>query len=309
MTCPNCRNSLSVIRKGFYSRQNALYGRCQRFLCKCCRSWFSQTSGTLDEGQKRPDLHQPIFSLLVSGVSQRRAAKLCTTTQITVARKLVRMATFARAAQEHRLAEMENSVKAAVFDEMETYDHSKCKPVAIAVAVQDATRIILAAEAASMPAKGRLAEISRRRYGKRRDDRKVALRKVLASIARVASAHLVVKSDECPRYPGLVRTYLSGAEHKTFKGRRGCVVGQGELKAGGRDPLFSLNHSCAMVRDNVKCLSRRTWCTTKRIDRLQCSLDLYVCWHNAVINVPTAGSNKMKAVKNRNPVAFLNPST
>ena len=99
-----------------------------------------------------------------------------------------------------------------------------------------------------------------------------------------AADRKTVKSDQCPRYLGLVRKHLPGAEHKTFKGRRGCVVGQGELKAGGRDPLYSLNQTCAMVRDNVKCLSRKTWCTTKRIDRLQCRLDLYVCWHNAVID-------------------------
>ena len=36
------------------------------------------------------------------------------------------------------------------------------------------------------------------------------------------------------------------------KGRKPDVVGQGELKAGGFDSLFALNHSCAMIRDNIK---------------------------------------------------------
>src|SRR5690606_19374474 len=64
---------------------------------------------------------------------------------------------------------------------------------------------------------------------------------------------------------------------------RACVVGQGEMKAGGFDPLFSLNHTCAMYRDNTKRLSRRSWCTTKRVDRLQCLLELYTVFHNEVI--------------------------
>jgi hypothetical protein len=51
-------------------------------------------------------------------------------------------------------------------------------------------------------------------------------------------------------------------------------VGQGELKRGGFDPLFSLNHTAAMFRDRLKRLSHRTWCTTKRPDRLQLLLDL-----------------------------------
>ncbi len=294
MRCPRCETSLSVIKKGYFQRKNTPTEKRQRFLCKGCTSWFSQTSGSLNEGQKRPDLHHPIFMLLISGVSQRRAAKLCSTTQITVARKLVRMAKFSQAAHAARLAGMRKSVKTAVFDEMEAFEHSKCKPVAIAVAVEEGSRIILSATAASMPAKGRLAAISRRRYGKRVDRRKHSLAKALATISHVASADLVVKSDQCPRYPKLVRKYLPGAEHKTFKGRRGCVVGQGELKAGGWDPLFSLNHTCAMVRDNVKCLSRRTWCTTKRVDRLQCRLDLYVGAHNVMIDLKHQGRGAQK---------------
>ena len=136
--------------------------------------------------------------------------------------------------------------------------------------------------------------LSRRRYGKRVDQRKYALGVALAAISHVASADFLVKSDQCPPYPKLVRQHLPGAKHKTFKGRRGCVVGQGELKAGGWDPLFSLNHTCAMVRDNVKCLSRRTWCTTKRVDRLQCRLDLYVGAHNAMIDLKHQGRGAQK---------------
>ena len=294
MQCPRCETSLSVIKKGYFQRKNTSSEKRQRFLCKSCKSTFSQTSGSLDEGQKRPDLHHPIFMLLISGVSQRRAAKLCSTTQITVARKLVRMAKFSQAAHAARLAGMRKSVKTAVFDEMEAFEHSKCKPVAIAVAVEEGSRIILSATAASMPAKGRLAAISWLRYGKRVDHRKHALGKALATISHVASADLLVKSDQCPRYPKLVRQHLPSAKHKTFKGRRGCVVGQGELKGGGWDPLFSLNHTCAMVRDNVKCLSRRTWCTTKRVDRLQCRLDLYVGAHNAMIDLKHQGRGAQK---------------
>lgn len=296
MECPKCRSSKCAIRKGFFPHRTIPGGRSQRFLCKKCHVWFSQTNGTMNARQRRPDLHRPIFNLIVSGVSQRRIALLCATTQITVARKLVLMAKFANSDQNRRLSRMKHSVETADFDEMETSEHTKCKPVAIAAAVQEPTRIILRLKAASMPAKGRLAKISRRRYGKRRDDRKSALSAVLQDIAGVAKHGLIVKSDQCPRYPDLVKKHLPTAVHKTFKGRRGCVVGLGELKAGGRDPLFSLNQTCAMVRDNLKCLARRTWCTNKRIDRLQCRLDLYVCAHNAGIEIRSeTGGRQAKA--------------
>jgi hypothetical protein len=98
-------------------------------------------------------------------------------------------------------------------------------------------------------------------------------------MGELGTADVTLKSDECPRYPPLVRAVVPWATHVTFKGRRGCVVGQGELKAGGFDPLFSLNHTCAMQRDKVKRLSRRTWCTTKKPERLQHLADLFAYFH------------------------------
>ncbi len=45
----------------------------------------------------------------------------------------------------------------------------------------------------------------------------------------------------------LIKAILDPSSHQRFKGRRGCIVGQGELKVGGFDPLFSLNHTYAMI--------------------------------------------------------------
>jgi hypothetical protein len=103
----------------------------------------------------------------------------------------------------------------------------------------------------------------------------------MTELREVAESEAIeIRSDLCPRYPSVVRRFFPFATHTRYKGRRGCVVGQGELKRGGFDPLFSLNHSCAMYRDNLKRLSRRTWCTTKRPDRLQALLNMYACYHN-----------------------------
>ena len=49
------------------------------------------------------------------------------------------------------------------------------------------------------------------------------------------------------------------------------------------DPLFSLNHTCAMLRANINRLFRRTWCTTKRKDRLEQHLAVYMDFHNRIL--------------------------
>ena len=82
------------------------------------------------------------------------------------------------------------------------------------------------------------------------------------------------------------REFFPEATHWTTRGRRGCVVGQGELKAGGFDPLFSLNHSFAMLRANINRLFRRTWNTTKKPERLALHIALYVLYHNWVLINP-----------------------
>ena len=138
----------------------------------------------------------------------------------------------------------------------------------------------MGAMATQMPCKGKKAKKALRRYAYRKDMRRKGLAVVLGAVARVAHQNLLVKSDQCPRYPRAVRQHLPGARHQTYKGRRACIVGQGEMKAGGFDPLFSLHHTCAMSRDKTKRLSRRTWCTTKIVPRLQCLLDIYTVFHN-----------------------------
>ena len=59
------------------------------------------------------------------------------------------------------------------------------------------------------------------------------------------------------------------------------MVGQGELKKIGKDPLFSLNHTAAMLRANINRLFRRTWRTTKKPERLADHIALYVWYHNS----------------------------
>lgn len=231
--------------------------------------------------EKKPHIDQPLFRLLASGVSQRRCAFVFGVTRKTVARKLVRLGVAARARQLQGLQEhAQGASSTVVIDEMETLEHTKMKPLAIAVAVEEHTRFIFGARVSRMPAKGRLAAKSRKKYGRRPDGRAGGMRGVLDQV-RLGMPHLaVIRSDECPRYPGYFAQAFPGAKRERFKGRRACVVGQGELKAGGFDPLFSLNHSCAMLRDNLKTLSRRTWCTPKLPERLQDLVDLYVAFHN-----------------------------
>jgi len=209
----------------------------------------------------------------------RRTALLLGTSYNTVAAKMRMLAGTSRHYQARLLATKSN-VAYIQMDEMETFEHTKCKPLSIALAVEPETRHILAAKVAIMPAKGPLARISRKKYGPRIDERKQCFKEALAVAAAFCTETPEIRTDKKSAYRTWIKEVVPGAKHVTTKGRRGCVVGYGELKEGGFDPLFSLNHTAAMVRDNLARMLRRTWCTTKLKNRLQDALDLYAWMHN-----------------------------
>ncbi len=134
-----------------------------------------------------------------------------------------------------------------------------------------------------MPAKGHLSRVAYRKYGPRQDRRSEGWNALFYSLKPVVSPEALWLSDENPHYPRHLKAHHSDARHETTPGRRGCIAGQGELKKVGFDPLFSLNHTCAMLRANLNRLFRRTWCTTKTRQGLIDHLWLYVRYHNQTL--------------------------
>lgn len=214
-------------------------------------------------------------------MSQRAIARVLGTTRKTVVRKFLFLGQQAKHSNERYLMRL-GPVSDIQFDEMESSEHSKCKPLSIPLVVRAQDRKVLGFRVCEMPAKGPLAAISRNKYGPRKDERPQAARELFASLTPLLVKEPSILTDKNPKYPGWIRAHWPKASHATTRGRRGCVVGQGELKAGGFDPLFSLNHTAAMFRANVNRLFRRTWCTTKRRDRLALHMELYVQHHNQV---------------------------
>jgi transposase-like protein len=272
-----------IVRKGEYWRgEDSRW--ITRFFCLECDRSFSASRLTPTFKQKKRRINGVVRELLCSGVSQRRIAKLLKINRKTVVRKLLFLAEDARFKRREMLDTLaEKKPRELQFDEMESFEWSKCLPVSIPIAVLPESRKILGFRVGRMPAKGPLAEISRKKYGMREDDRAEMASALFAEIRPIVSEHCLITTDQNPRYPTWLKPDFPKAEHHTVKGRRGCVVGQGELKKIGFDPLFSLNHTCAMIRANVNRLFRRTWCTTKRRDRLEAHLEIYAHYHNTVL--------------------------
>ena len=282
LNCPHCLLSESVrpkvVRRGTFWRKSD--GRAiQRFRCLSCTKGFSRATIHPCYRQNKRQMNEKVRGLLSSGVSQRRIARLLRLSRTTVVRKFLFIA-------KHACLEMDEANRRAPpamiveFDDLETIEHTKLKPLSVTVAVESKTRRILGFEVSQMPANGLLARRSIKKYGPRRDQRSTGRRRLFQKIKPFIAENAELKSDENPHYPSDVARYLPECQHVTFKGQRGSTTGQGELKKVRFDPLFSLNHTCAMLRANVNRLIRKTWCTTKRADRLQAHLAIYAHYHN-----------------------------
>ncbi len=270
----------AVIKSGLFLRKSDGL-LIQRFFCKTCRKSFSTETRSPLRYQKKRHLNDFVFSLFASGTSQRRMAELLQVNRKTVVRKFTFLGKICL--QDMKIAKHlpENyQVQEFTFDDIETFEHTKLKPLSICLAVEEKTRRILDFRVSSMKAKGHLANKARAKYGYRKDERKKNLASLLHSVKELSSQKAHIKSDMNPHYINPVKKIFPSSTHEVFKGKRGCVVGQGELKATSFDPLFSFNHTAAMFRANVNRLFRRTWNTTKKPTCLSYHIAIYTFYHN-----------------------------
>ena len=154
------------------------------------------------------------------------------------------------------------------------------KPLTISIAVDANRRTLLSAKVGRIPAFGLLADRSRAKYGRRESDHHKTLKAMFEEMSATVASDALVQSDEHPRYPAFVKRYLPGREHRRHPGGRAAVAGQGELKKKNFDPIFILNHTCASMRANMNRLIRKTWCTTKKAERLQMHVDIFIDFYN-----------------------------
>ena len=72
-----------------------------------------------------------------------------------------------------------------------------------------------------------------------------------------------IEHTKCKPYVVSVAVCVESRKILGMVGATAPASGQGELKKAGKDPLFCINHTFAMLRANINRLIRKTWCTTK----------------------------------------------
>lgn len=280
--CPKCSLSGPNISKNGFFRRKSDSKKIQRLRCKACKKDFSYATFSACCWQKKRRLNFLIAKDLCSSTSMRRIALNYNISRTTVKRKLEFLGEQAKIKNE---AWLESKEKASVvyFDDLETFESTKYKPLTVSMAVEGKTRKILGFRVSQIGAKGLLASRSRAKYGKRQNTSYKARKKLFKKLQSHIEPRALFKTDMHKDYPKHIKAFFPKAEHKVYESVRGSLTAQGELKRIGFDPLFAVNHVFAMLRDNIKRLARKTWCTTKKMKFLELHLHLYMDFHNRVL--------------------------
>jgi len=284
--CPNaeCSNHLSpapgfYIKKGYFkTKWNAQ--PVPRYRCKKCGRYFSSHSFRKTFGQHRPELNAQVFKLYASGMTQRRMAIVLSVDRKTIVRKFIFVASLARKEHERRIAAGEIKTSFAQFDELETFEHTRLKPLSIAIAVRAKSGEILEAQVATMNCKGHLARVAQQKYGWREDTRNSAREGVLIAVKTCSRDTLGIMSDKHPDYPAIIKKVVPYADHQAVKRTEVVPLSTSADRKNPDATMFTLNYTAAKIRHDLSRMARKVWVTTKRKDRLQAHLDLYIAWNN-----------------------------
>jgi hypothetical protein len=113
------------------------------------------------------------------------------------------------------------------------------------------------------------------RTGTRPDQSRSCVRAVMTTLAhRVPSGTIVLRTDEKASYATIAKeVFGERVVHETTPGT---------LVRSTHNPLFTINTTLAMTRDNCGRLRRKSWLVTKKAERLQNHLLLFTVYRNYV---------------------------
>lgn len=278
--CPNIKCQNNSIAGGQFIKKGHFYIKCRnqyirKFQCRLCRKIFSSRTFKIDYRHKKLQVNVLFVKMLTEGNSIRGISRMIGMTYKNTYNKFL----WFKALVAEEKTKLQYEAKKLQVDELETFHHTKCKPLSVVLVVNEKHRL-LEAKVAEMPAKGKLAAFSRKKYGFRKDERREKLSEALKSVRdKLSYPPSIIESDANPSYPGQFARYFSGVKFRKYnqskKEKRRSRLHE-NLHKKEFDPLFAVNHKCALLRRRINRLARRTWCTTKKPENLQLHLDLFL---------------------------------
>lgn len=255
------------------------------FKCKTCRKSFSRQTYRQDYRDKVPRANATILTLLCSGIGLRQTARVVGVHRNTVTRKFRKIGRQMGFLNANMRKTVDRDLVTLLMDEFESYEGRRnTRPVTIPMVIEKESDFIVDCVSAPIRPRGTMTEkrkraIARdeRRFGVRKDRSKPALERVLSTAASLFrdTTQIEMRSDEKTTYPRLIRAAF--ADRPVIH-----LQTHSKLVRDTFNPLFPINHAEAMSRDLNGRLRRKSWLVSKKHERLNLQLELYMAHKNYV---------------------------
>jgi len=270
----------------FWIRHGSYLPRCRRrpvprFRCRSCLRTFSRQTFRHDYRDRRPHCNADLLWELVNCTGLRQSARRLGLGVGSIQRKFRKIARTCR--RLHRnLCPTLPAGRSFLLDEEESYEKASIRPLTVPILMDKETYFLVATMTGPIRRMAPVGTARRRRQdrdeanrGKRRDRSRACVRATLRSLRRrIGDGHLTLLTDRKASYRTLaMETFGSACTHLTTSSKR------------ARDefnPLFMINHTITMTRDNCGRLRRETWLNTEKRRCLQFHLHLFTIYRNYV---------------------------
>ena len=263
--CPKCFAE-DFAKKGWIKRKN-MSKKIRQYRCKACGTRFTANSLKSTVNQKKPKLNDQIMSLYCEGNTLRGIARILKVSYQTVVRKWRFMANKARVRHEVALGHKEIVTQYIQFDQIETFEHTKERPLGIALSIRAKTGQILSAKVCRIPIRALSISKEKIKAYNKRSDRKEAFYKMLYETKQALDKGYSVMACD--------------GEHESIRMAK-IMCPESLIQANVNDyaAMWRLNHTAAKLRHHMSRLTRKTWATTKKRKFLQMHLDLFIAYQN-----------------------------
>ncbi len=252
-----------------------------RFRCRVCRRTFSRQTFRVDYRDKRPECNVALFWSLASSSGLRQAGRELGLGVGAVQRKFRKLARTCRGMHRNLCTSLPAD-RTFVLDEEESYEKASIRPLTMPVVIDKDSYFVVATMTGPIR---RLAPVgTTRRFAQERDEQRHGPRRdrshrcVGAVLRRLGSllhgGALTLLSDEKASYGTLATaTFGDAVTHRTYSSK---------LVRNAANPLFPINLTLAMSRDNCGRLRRNSWLVTEKRRCLQLHLHLFTAYRNYV---------------------------
>jgi transposase-like protein len=273
-------------RPGFYRPRGSYQPRCRdepvpRFRCLGCGKGFSRQTFRHDYRDRRPECNAPLFTLVNSGVGLRQIGRVLGLNIKSVQRKHRKIGRTCELLHAN-LAPRLPAGGTYVLDEEETYEGASIRPVTVPILIERRTWFVVATATGPIrrlakrgTVRRRLQERDERRCGRRPDSSSRCVRAVLEQLRRCdPDGPIVLLTDDKSSYRTVAKAVFGDRlQHHTTPGT---------AVRNTFNPLFPINTTIAMTRDNCGRLRRQSWLVSKHYRYLAKQMHVFTIYRNYV---------------------------